>query len=236
MRILREISWNTGKLQKPLTLIVVSDLHNEAYDDILPMLQGADALLVPGDISNRYRQKYEQGLAFLRDASKLLPTFLSIGNHELKQKQLEPLLNELRQTGAVLLCNEWTRFGEIVIGGWYDEDEGYEPYNRLCRQAVQSAPETMLQQDCAKIMLCHKPEHFAAHLADLPIDLTIAGHAHGGQIIIKGHGIYAPGQGLFPKLITGSPMKGLLVSAGAGNPCKMPRWGNPCEVLKIRLT
>ena len=27
----------------------------------------------------------------------------------------------------------------------------------------------------------------------------------------------------------------LVISAGAGNPCGMPRWGNPCEVLKITL-
>ena len=58
--------WSTGKLSHPVRLMVVSDLHDEPYDDILPMLQGADALLVPGDISDSYRGHFDAGVAFLR--------------------------------------------------------------------------------------------------------------------------------------------------------------------------
>jgi len=28
----------------------------------------------------------------------------------------------------------------------------------------------------------------------------------------------------------------MIISAGAGNPARMPRWGNPPEVLLIHLT
>ena len=70
------------------------------------------------------------------------------------------------------------------------------------------------------------------------IDLTLAGHAHGGQIQIAGHGLYAPGQGLFPKLTHGLYDGGkLLVSRGMTNGAKprIPRIGNPCELIILNL-
>ena len=56
---------HTGRLTRPVDFAVVSDLHDEAYDDLWPMLDGADALLVPGDVCDRYRQSSARGVAFL---------------------------------------------------------------------------------------------------------------------------------------------------------------------------
>ena len=74
-RIITHYDFHTGKLAKPLTLAVISDLHNEPYEDLFPLIEGADALLVPGDISDRYRQQFDRGVAFLADAAKRLPTW-----------------------------------------------------------------------------------------------------------------------------------------------------------------
>ena len=49
MRKATYYEFHTGKLTKPLALAVVSDLHNEPYEDIFPLIDGADVLLVPGD-------------------------------------------------------------------------------------------------------------------------------------------------------------------------------------------
>ena len=62
MRRVAYYEHHTGKLTKPLTLAVVSDLHNEDYQDIFPLIEGADALLVPGDISDRYHEKWKNGI------------------------------------------------------------------------------------------------------------------------------------------------------------------------------
>ena len=67
------------------------------------------------------------------------------------------------------------------------------------------------------------------------VDLVLAGHAHGGQIRIREQGVYAPGQGLFPRYTKGVVDGRMIVSAGAGNPVHMPRWGNPCEIVRITL-
>ena len=217
---------HTGKLQRPLTFAVVSDLHNEPYEDLFPLMEGADALLVPGDVSNRYRQEYANGVAFLRDAAQRMPTFYSLGNHEAQQEAYAQLRRELEQTGAEILVNRHVRFGETVIGGWYDPDIVEEP----------DALDAMEKEDGVKILLCHKPEQYMKRLRHRSFDLVVAGHAHGGQIRILGQGLYAPGQGPLPRYTRGVYDRGrMIVSAGAGNPARMPRWFNPCEVLLIKM-
>ena len=216
---------HTGKLNRPLTLAVVSDLHNEDYEDIFPLIEGADALLVPGDISNRYRQEWDVGLAFLTDAAKRMPTFFSLGNHEARQQRYGKLKTALYQTGAEILINRHVPFGEVWIGGWYNPDVVKEP-ERL------SALE---RENGVRILLCHQPEMYWRRMRARDFDLVVAGHAHGGQIRILNQGLYAPGQGILPRLTRGTPDDKLLISAGAGNPIRMPRWGNPCEVLLIRM-
>lgn len=216
---------HTGKLARPVTLAVVSDLHDEPYDDIFPMLEGADALLVPGDISNRYVQSASRGVLFLKDASKRLPTFFSVGNHETRQREYHALIHAMQETGAQILLNQYVRFGELWIGGWYDP-------------AIINKPDMLdefEQLDGCKVLLCHKPEEYIRHIRGRDIDLVIAGHAHGGQIRLLGRGLYAPGQGLFPKYTHGLVDDRLIISAGVSNPVRMPRWGNPCEVLKITI-
>ena len=40
-RKLTEYHIHTGRLTRPVDFAVVSDLHDEAYDDLWPMLEGA---------------------------------------------------------------------------------------------------------------------------------------------------------------------------------------------------
>ena len=225
MRNLTSYELHTGKLTKPVVFGVVSDLHDEPYDDLWPLLAGCDALLVPGDVVNRYTQTSARGIAFLQDAARRLPTFFSLGNHETKTKQFQALMQALNGTGAEILVNRYVPFGECWIGVWYD-------------------PEVVRQPDCmdeferlpgCRVLLCHKPEHYIRFLRERDVELVVAGHAHGGQIRIGSQGLYAPGQHFFPKYTKGIVDGRLVISAGAGNPCGMPRWGNPCEVLKITL-
>lgn len=225
MRRVAYYEHHTGKLNKPLTLAVVSDLHNEEYEDIFPLIEQADALLVPGDISDRYHQQYERGIAFLTDAAKRLPTFFSLGNHEVRQQKYSKVKAALLHTGAEILINRHVRFGEVCIGGWYDP-------NAIKEAERLSALE---RENGVKILMCHKPEEYWKRMRARNFDLVVAGHAHGGQIRLGSQGVYAPGQGLFPRLTRGCYDDKLIVSAGAGNPARMPRWGNPCEILLIRM-
>ncbi len=225
MRRVTRYEHHTGKLQNRLTLAVVSDLHNEEYEDIWPLIEGADALLVPGDISDRYRQRFDRGVAFLSEAARRMPTFYSLGNHEARQKEYAHLKSELEKTGAEILINRYVRWGETVIGGWYDPAVVREPQQL----------DGMEREEGVRILLCHKPEHYIERMRSRKLDLVVAGHAHGGQVRLLGQGLYAPGQGLFPKYTQGVVDGRMIISTGAGNPNHLPRWFNPCEVVLIHL-
>lgn len=224
-RVLTCYQLHTGKLTRPVTFAVVSDLHDEGYDDLWPMIDGADALLAPGDISNRYRHSATHGVAFLREAARRLPTFFSPGNHETRQSNFSDLMAQIRRTGAEVLINRYVPFGECLIGGWYDP-------------RVVARPDMMddfERQPGCKVLLCHKPDHYIRRLRQRQVDLVVSGHAHGGQIRLGNQGIYAPGQFFFPKYTKGIVDGRMIISAGVGNPVGLPRWNNPCEVLRITL-
>lgn len=225
MRQLTQYAIHTGKLSSPKRIIVVSDLHDGSFEDILPMLQGADALLVPGDIVNRYRQGYARGVAFLQTAAERLPTYFGVGNHEMRLKHPSAFWNAVGQTTTHVLFNEYLRLGELVIGCWY-RPERYGHTDMIPRMA---------EEPGVRILMSHRPEDYYRYLQNAPVDLILAGHAHGGQIRIAGQGLYAPGQGILPKLTHGLVDGRMVISAGATNAVPVPRWGNPCEVLAIDL-
>ena len=90
-----------------------------------------------------------------------------------------------------------------------------------------------------KLLLSHFPERFAADYCEYEIDLTLSGHAHGGQIVLPFiGGLYSPGQGLFPKYARGMHVikKGrLIVSRGLGNSRFPLRFANYPEVITIDI-
>ena len=227
MRSLTHYSINTGKLSTPLNFGVITDIHNDSFDDIWPMLEGVDALLVPGDISNRYTQEYDLGIKFLGECAKRYPTFFSLGNHEVRQKKYDEFIKETYTTGATILLNQHIPFRDILIGGWYKPSKD------------STANDTMLHDfsssDRVKLLLSHKPDWYASHIKHLPIDCIVSGHAHGGQIRFFNQGLYAPDQGFFPRYTKGIVDNRMVISTGASNPSFMPRINNPCEIVWLTL-
>ena len=225
MRKVTVYPWHTGKLNRPMRLLVVADLHDGDYADILPLLKDVDALLLPGDAANRYRQGFGNGLALIREAAQVVPTFVGVGNHEMRLRNFSDFRAAVEQTPATFLFNAYVRFGELVIGCWY------RPYLFGHEDML---PAMQAEEGC-KVLLCHRPEDYMKHLRASEVDLVLAGHAHGGQIRIHGQGLYAPGQGLLPKYTYGVVDSRMVISAGATNAVRVPRWGNPCEVVRIDL-
>ena len=227
-RSLTEYTFRSAKIPRPLRLAVASDLHSAPFDDVLEEFARCDAVLVPGDLVDRHRRNNENAERFLRTVPAIAPVFYSIGNHELKYRHAEEYLAEVKNSGVTLLDNESTVFQGIRIGGLsstrgkpdtgfldrFEEEEGY------------------------RLLMCHHPEIWRDYAAARNIDLTLCGHAHGGQIQICGRGLYAPGQGLFPKLTHGLYGDGkMLISRGMTNGAKprIPRICNPCELIILRL-
>ena len=235
MTELTRFSFKAG-LQNPLRLAVVADLHSDDYTELLETLKqlSPDAILCPGDVIHTANEG-ERGFDFLRDASKLFPTFCSVGNHEVKQGG--DVRHILRATGAVLLDNEFTEFRGIKIGGL---SSGYTPESIQGRFKVTPPPQLsaldgFFKAEGYKLLLSHHPEYFPRHLKNKNADLIISGHAHGGQWRIFGRGIFAPGQGIFPKYTSGLYENKLIVSRGLSNHICIPRIFNKKQLILIEL-
>ena len=223
-------------LKSPLCLAVVADLHSAPFLGVLEELKriAPDAVLCPGDTLHRASLN-EHGLDFLSASSKLFPTFCSLGNHEVKQGT--GVREAMKSSGAVLLDNSWAEFREIAIGGL---STGYNEGIKQGRLKKTPRPELerldgFFERECFKLLLSHHPEYYPHYLKAKKVDLVISGHAHGGQWRIFGRGIFAPGQGFFPKYTSELYDGRLLVSRGLSNHTWIPRIFNKTEIIVIDL-
>ena len=238
-----KLTWD----ESPLRAALVADFHNGDPEPLIDALRDAhpDVILVAGDVVTDAR-RVKNGLALLRAATTVAPTFFSLGNHEAKCG--EDVKEQIAATGVRLLDDEYTRFGGIFIGGL---STGWSRDNQ--RRTKQTPPPALgwLDGFCAekgvKVLLCHHPEYYPAYLSERSLDLVLAGHAHGGQWRLFGRGLFAPGQGIFPKFTSGAyrgrkKLKGalrlggqpvLIVSRGLHDHTRIPRINNPQELIVL---
>ena len=224
-----------------IKIALLADLHKKPYGNALSLIKEAspDVILSAGDMMDRlvgesiYASENENALILLSECAKLAPVFYSIGNHErgisAKNKKL------FSDLGIKALDNEYDSFRDIYIGGL---TSGLI-YNKNPR-TKSSVPKTDFIEKFAKlrgvkILLSHHPEYWERYIKNTDIDITLSGHAHGGQWRFFGRGIYAPGQGLFPKYTDGVTDSRLVISRGMANTVFVPRLFNPCEVVLITL-
>lgn len=232
---------------------VVADLHDRPYGGILPVLkeEKPDLILIPGDLTETLREGEEtterEGLRLLRECAAIAPTFYTFGNHEIggchgnirrAKRAAQPLTFTLtpawreiiESTGVILLNQNHTSWHGIHIGALGSGllNPGWIPDLSML--------ESLAATPGYKLLMCHHPEYFNRYLRPYGIDLTVSGHAHGGQWRVFGRGIYAPDQGLFPKYTSGLHENRLIISRGVANsvPC-VPRFFNPREVVTVEV-
>ena len=107
------------KITRPTCLALATDLHNGPYQDLLPVLQGVDAILVAGDMADRYHQHWENAIGFLTAAASCAPTYFSVGNHERRLKNADAFWDAVGDTGAIVLNQTVARLNDdVVLGGF----------------------------------------------------------------------------------------------------------------------
>ncbi len=228
------------RIPAPIRAAVVADLHDRAWEPVRDALlsEAPDVILAPGDLFDT-AQKTARAEAFLAFAAGFRPTFFSLGNHDIRSLDLDAIFRISEHTGAVLLQNSAVSFRGIALGGLAT---GYTHGSRQHRLGLPAAPDTAFlarfeREEGFHLLLSHHPEYFDKYIAPRKIELTLSGHAHGGQWSIGRHGLFAPGQGLFPRYTAGMYHGRLLVSRGL---CETHRYrlriGNPRELLMLTLT
>ena len=215
----------------------------------------ADPPTIPGRLKI---QDSRDALALLQGCAAVAPTLISLGNHEWMLNETDLAL--LHSYGITVLDNRFAAVSaggtEVCCGGLSSARfTAYQTWRR--KQAVPflypepdrtvwaGKPEPCTdwlddfeRQPGYKILLCHHPEYAPRYLKGRRIDLILSGHAHGGQwryyspLDKRFHGVYAPGQGLFPKLTEGRHGN-QIISRGRSNNSLIPRLWNPPELVYI---
>ncbi len=219
---------------KGIRIAVLADLHNKPYARILAQTRQLqpDIIVVPGDVTFMADGCHRvQG--FLSGCSKIAPTYLSLGNHD--------DLRVIRHLSEDVTLLE-DSFVDIALRGLEMRIGGLSsPPSHMgipaCRKPNTAWLADFCRTDKKKILLCHQPEFYPRYLKDMDVDLVLAGHAHGGQwrIPFTDQGVYAPGQGLLPKLTGGIFDDRLVISRGISNSVWIPRFFNPREILLVQL-
>lgn len=180
--------------------------------------------------------------AFLRELGHIAPLYIVTGNHEFASREWRDFrgtiesdeVTLLENRATVVTCSGSRRFAVAGIDDYFFFGRSLRAY----RKALHELAETAANLPRPLVLLAHRPVHFV-HYAEAKFDLVLSGHAHGGQVRIPGIGpIFAPDEGLFPKLaqgmhhLNGSTM---IVSRGLG-PSRVPlRIFNRPELVVIDL-
>ena len=229
-----EYTLSSDRIKVPLRLALASDLHDgaRAAEDGARMLREdpPELLCIVGDLYEsppRNPFSVEHALTFLRGLPSGLRVLYCRGNHdESRDEKIDRALYDLHATE---LDGSSVRVGEVSVGGLR---------SALYRGGVPDLEflSAFEKEEGFKLLLCHHPEYFVPYIKPTGIELTVCGHAHGGQWRFFGQGIYSPHQGLFPKYTAGIYDGRFIINRGAINNSKpIPRFFNPCEILEITL-
>lgn len=233
-------SVNTEKSSHTVRIVHLSDLHGKSFGKRNEKLiekvkkQSPDFIAVTGDIIHKYTEKnIRTALEAVSALSLIAPVLYVSGNHELRGLQYRLFKKQLQEAGARVLDDCTEDICGLTVAGLKCSSQKNGTVNRL---APANRPE---KSSGANILLAHKP-HFFGDYANLGFDLILSGHAHGGQwrIPFAKIGIYAPGQGLFPKLTSGIHTIGdtkMIISRGLGNSeCPIRLFNRP-EIVVIDI-
>lgn len=226
-------------VKRPIRAAFVADTHDKPYKRIIKEIRKnkTDIILFTGDIFYAHDDYVKRSFDMLAEFVSIAPTYMSFGNHE--GGAVDLVRSKCREIGVKLLDDECEEFEGITIGGltsgYIVNCEGRE------KNHWKKTPEPNLAWlnefssiKGYKILLNHHPEYFPEYIKELDIDLILSGHAHGGQWRIFGRGIFAPGQGLFPKYTSGLHEDRLIVNRGlANNALPIPRLFNSKELIFI---
>ena len=243
----------------------LSDVHSirsqRQADQVVDKVEGLapDLIVLTGDLvdAGYYSRTYgtdgeKLTLGLLARLTAVAPVYYVYGNHEMVLLD-DPVHNRFRMDiealGVTLLNNETETIrrggASISIAGIQDPATLYKDmtYTGLSgsREKTQAMLDNVvngLRAEDFVLLLAHRPEFFDLYV-ESKADVILSGHAHGGQARIPvAGGLYAPGQGAFPRYDAGlyqADGTSMVVSRGLGD-SKFPfRVFNPPEIVAVTL-
>ncbi len=221
----------------------IADLHCAEYDPgntkLLAMLQESkpDIIVFTGDTFDERHSDKTPTLEFIRACVQIAPCYMVTGNHECAMIRTDyyDLEAQVREIGVTVLHDKAVTLekngSSITMLGMDDENFVGTLYSAEQLRELAGTDGFILQ-------LAHRPEYFERY-AEAQIDLTLSGHAHGGQFRLPLiGGLYAPGQGVLPEYDSGlytHQNANMIVSRGIGQSSFPLRFNNRPELVIVTL-
>jgi uncharacterized protein len=176
-----------------LSIVQLSDIHLSGY---LPRAQvrravemanelSADLAVVTGDFITSASDPLPDCIDEIRQLRTPLGTWGCNGNHEIYARVEEAAETLFAQAGMKLLRQENAQLAFKgapfnLIGVDYQRERTSDGHKRETLANV----ELLVRRDMPNILLSHNPNSFP-RAAELGIELSLAGHTHGGQIQVE---------------------------------------------------
>lgn len=247
-------------------IVQLTDIHSvrsEAQGQLIyekTAAQEPDVICITGDlVDSKYYAGHGVGgealtLELMEKLVALSPVYFIYGNHEmilLDNPEKNAFKVALEELGVHIINNEVTEVSlenngeKIYIAGIQDpstlyKDPKYAYYDTNAERMEAMLDDVMegIAEDDFLLLLSHRPEYLELY-DQYEVDLCLSGHAHGGQFRIPFvGGVYAPGQGFWPKYTVGvyeTEDMEMYVGTGIGNSVIPVRVFNPPEILTIVL-
>ena len=244
--ILKKYELQSNKVNNEIRILQISDFHNYNAKILISNLKKIDfdIVVITGDlIDQRFDLKQ---VTILLNYLKDFNTYFVSGNHEIKQNMYFDDINQMytfiKGYGVTIIDNENVDIcindNNISLIGIIDNTY----YDRNIRYDAE-AKQVFKQCSCLacnyNIVLMHRPERFELFIGT-GCDLILSGHTHGGQVRFGClvNGLYAPGQGYFPKRAGGKYINDNfvhIVNRGLARFRYLPRIFNRCEICLITI-
>ena len=217
-----------------LKIVHLSDLHAKKFGRRNARLvsktakEKPDFIAFTGDIIHIYNDKnIASALECASSLGSVAPVLYVSGNHEMRGIRYRFLRKNLMEAGVTVLDDSSVEMGGLCVVGLN------------CASLKNDKIFKITPNNSPKILLAHQP-HYLERYKDAGYDLVLCGHAHGGQwrIPFLNLGLYAPGQGKFPKYTSGVHTAGntkMIISRGLGNSEFPLRLFNRPEIVVIQI-
>ena len=224
-------------------IVQLSDLHGSSFGRdnsrlaALVREQEPDLIALTGAfVEDESQLAATRGL--LNGISGCAPIYWVNGNHEWVKGVLPALRELLDSCGVVRLENGYlplSRGGAQIVVAGAEDPNGYADMikpDALAEKLREEYPEDFV------LWLGHR-NYWAEKYPDLPVDLILSGHAHGGIVRLPGIGgllsvNHSFGAEYESGVYQGETFK-MVVSRGLGNSIPVPRFLNRPEVVKTIL-
>lgn len=182
--VVHQLTIKTDKnLAKPMRIALVSDTHlgrwfgNQQIDKMVTLIdeQSPDTVLIAGDVMNDSTDAYDK-TNMHEHLSKLrapLGVYATLGNHDYSGNEVA-IAKAIERAGIQVIDNKnvWLDDAVLLVG----RSDATDP-NRPAAADLMAD----IQTDKPVLFLEHSPEALT-EIQDLPVDLHLSGHTHGGQI------------------------------------------------------